>query len=65
MERRGAHVESRNPYAVSDVIYTKDMCPTTLNYLARTVFIPMNPTRSEAELDAVIATLKGAARSAV
>ncbi|HOS43781.1 MAG TPA: hypothetical protein PK794_08840, partial [Armatimonadota bacterium] len=65
MERRGAHVETRNPYAASEVTYTQDMYPATLDVLARTVFIPTTPARGDAEFDALVAALQGAARSAV
>jgi dTDP-4-amino-4,6-dideoxygalactose transaminase len=65
MERRGAHHPARDPYPASNVVYTPDMCPKTLDVLARTVFIPTNPTRGAEERDAVIATLRGAARAAV
>lgn len=62
MERRGAHHPDRNPYRDSTVSYSRDTCPATLDYLARTVFVPTKPARDAAELNAIIATLRAAAK---
>lgn len=51
------------PHYTGDVAYARDMCPRTLDILARTVAISTNPFWSEAQVDDLIATLLAAARA--
>jgi dTDP-4-amino-4,6-dideoxygalactose transaminase len=41
--------------------YSTDMCPRTLDWLARTVYIPINPDWTNSEVDARIAACREAA----
>jgi 8-amino-3,8-dideoxy-alpha-D-manno-octulosonate transaminase len=54
MKHRGAHHRSRNPYFLKEnkncrMDYARDMCPMTIDYLSRTVFIPTHPDNKSAE----------------
>jgi dTDP-4-amino-4,6-dideoxygalactose transaminase len=40
--------------------YRADMCPKTLDLLARTVYLPIKPDWSTEECDALIAKIKNA-----
>jgi len=61
--RRGSHHEKLNPYNFPDVNveYSPDMCPRTLDILARTVNLSMSPTRSKDESADVVAKIRKAA----
>lgn len=65
MEKRGAFHPLMDPFkmeANKDIIpdYRKDMCPGTLDKLARSVYISMNPDETKEELDKRIALIKKA-----
>ena len=65
LERRGAHHRGLDPFTREDcrVAYAKDMCPKTLEYLARTVYIFTRADRAESELLGLTATAKRVAES--
>lgn len=67
LEKRGAHHPGRDPYKLCgyDVPYSKDMCPRTLEFLARTVYISTAVDRSDADLMALIKTVKKVAQTPV
>ncbi len=55
MEKRGAFHPKMDPFKMEDnrdIIpdYNDNMCPRTLDILSRTVYIPINPDASEAEM---------------
>ena len=59
MEKRGHLNPLMDPFkfeANKNIIpsYTKDMCPKTLDLLSRAVNIPINPEKSEKELDELV-----------
>jgi hypothetical protein len=65
LEKRGALHPLMDPFKMEANLpiipdYTADMCPVSLDYLKRTVHIPMNPDWTEAELDEKIASVKAA-----
>jgi dTDP-4-amino-4,6-dideoxygalactose transaminase len=65
MEKRGAHHPGRDPYQQqpgADVTYAKDMCPKTLDYLSRTVFIGTTVNRPLGGIARVVEAVKSAAR---
>ncbi|HEY3396643.1 MAG TPA: DegT/DnrJ/EryC1/StrS family aminotransferase [Armatimonadota bacterium] len=64
MTQRGSHNEGLNPFRSGecDWVYAPDMCPQTLDVLARTVNVGTNPARTEAEAAAAIEALRQAAR---
>lgn len=64
LAKQGAHHPALNPYALTnaDIHYAPDMCPRTLDILARTVFLRTSPTRPKADLMDMIAKVKQAAR---
>lgn len=61
LKQQGAHHPGMDAFklASSPVEYSVDMCPKTLDYLARTIFLHTSPTRPRAELEALIETIKG------
>ena len=63
MERRGSHHPDRDPYRTwaTDVEYSKDMCPNTLDYLGRTVLISIQAERPDDEFRNLAKALKDAA----
>ena len=63
MEQRGSVDARRNPFKSGecDWVYAPDMCPRTLEILARTVNISMSPTRTEEERAALVAGIRKAA----
>lgn len=65
LQKRGAHHPGRDAYCLTDasVEYSEDMCPRTLEYLARTVFLGMSPTRPRDELMEMVGQVKRAATS--
>ena len=60
LERRGAHHPRRDAFRMSEssIEYSPDMCPGTLSILARTVCIPMSPTRPPDESGKLAACIK-------
>jgi dTDP-4-amino-4,6-dideoxygalactose transaminase len=65
LQRRGAFHPAMDPFkmkenANSNPDYTENACPKTLDILARTVYISVNPDNGKAELDALIEKLKKA-----
>lgn len=65
LEKRGAAHPLMDPFkmeANKDIIpnYTKDMCPKSLDYLSKVVYVEINPDWTKAELDAKVETLKEA-----
>ena len=63
IEKRGAHHPGCDPYKACgyEVVYTEDMCPRTLDYLARTLYVATAVDREEPELRCMIDGLKRAA----
>ena len=66
MERRGALHPAMDPFKMKEnqglqMDYTKDMCPKTLDYLARTAYISINPDWTEEELNNVAKIILDAA----
>jgi len=62
MEKRGALHPAMDPFKMKEnqglqMNYTMDMCPATLDYLCRTLYVPINPDWDEAELKNVAAVL--------
>ncbi len=56
MEKRGAGTVFQNPYLMPqnaglNADYSPDMCPRTLDYLSRTVYLPLHCDWGEAEID--------------
>ena len=64
LKQRGSHHPAFDAYKLAEepVSYSEDMCPTTLELLARTAYLYTDPTRTRADLDAMIAKLEGVAR---
>lgn len=65
MEKRGAFHPAMDPFkmeANKDIVpeYTKDMCPATLDWLSRTVYLSVSPDWTQEQLDAVVAKCKNA-----
>ena len=65
MEKRGAFNPLMDPFKMEanrDVVpdYKPDMCPKTLDYLSKVVYIGVRPDDDKATLDAKIATYKKA-----
>jgi dTDP-4-amino-4,6-dideoxygalactose transaminase len=60
LNQQGSHNPAFNAYELAEqpVAYAKDMCPTTLDVLARTAFLYTDPERSREELDAMIAKVR-------
>ncbi|MBN2311438.1 MAG: DegT/DnrJ/EryC1/StrS family aminotransferase [Candidatus Hydrogenedentes bacterium] len=60
LEKRGAHHPARDPFKLCgyDVEYSKDMCPDTLAYLKRTVYLGTAINRSGDDLRGLIQTVK-------
>jgi dTDP-4-amino-4,6-dideoxygalactose transaminase len=60
LERRGAHHPGLDPFKRDNcrVEYSMDMCPRTLEYLARTVYIRTRADRDEKQLRELTATVK-------
>ncbi len=63
MEQRGSVDARRNPFKTGecDWVYTPDMCPRSLDIMARTVNLAMSPTRTEEERAALVAGIRKAA----
>jgi len=65
MEKRGAHCESANPYKYEankglNMDFGPKSLPNTLDILARTVYMPMNPDWDSAKIDEKIKLIKSA-----
>jgi dTDP-4-amino-4,6-dideoxygalactose transaminase len=62
MNQRGAHHPDLDAYNLAEVpvTYSEDMCPTTLDVLARTVYLYTDPTRARDDLDAMLDKVKAA-----
>ena len=60
LKQQGAHHPGMDAYkrAAVPVEYTPDMCPNTLDVLARTMFLYTDPTRSREDLDVMIGKVK-------
>lgn len=68
MEKRGALHPAMDPYKMEanrecNMDYSLDMCPVTLDLLARTVYVSVNPDATPEALEARIASLRKAAQS--
>ena len=65
MQQRGASDPRRNPFRSGECEweYTADMCPRTLDLLARTVNVSMSPTRTAEERVALVAAMRMASGS--
>jgi 8-amino-3,8-dideoxy-alpha-D-manno-octulosonate transaminase len=37
----------------NSVVYTEDMCPTAVDYIARTVYVPISPVLTEADVEEI------------
>ena len=62
MERRGALHPAMDPFKMKEneglqMDYTMDMCPATLDYLARTAYVAINPDWTEADLENVASVM--------
>lgn len=67
MEQRGALHPAMDPFQMEAnrpclQNYTEDMCPRTLDILAKTVYVAVNPDETEVQLKARIACLKKAVK---
>ena len=64
LEQRGSHHPAFDAYQLTDspVAYSKDMCPTTLDVLARTAYLYTDPTRTRENLMAMIDAVTQVAR---
>lgn len=65
MEKRGALHPAMDPFKMEanqglQMDYTMDMCPKTLDYLARTAYISINPDWNESEIDSVASAINNA-----
>ncbi len=62
LKQQGAHHPGMDAYKRAEVpvAYTPDMCPNTLDILARTLFLHTDPTRPRADLDALIEIIRRA-----
>ncbi len=64
LEKRGAHHPAIDPFNRCGyvVAYARDMCPRTLEYLARTVYVDTRIDRAPAELTELIHAIQRVAR---
>ena len=65
LERRGALHPAMDPFRMEanrDIIpdYTRDMCPRTLDLLAKAVYFSLSPDMSKADLAALAERIKAA-----
>jgi len=60
LKQQGAHHPAMDAYKRAEVPveYSPDMCPNTLDILARSLFLYTDPTRSRADLDAMIEKIR-------
>ena len=63
MEQRGSVDARRNPFTTGecDWVYTPDMCPRSLDLMARTVNLAMSPTREAGERSGLVAAIRQSA----
>jgi dTDP-4-amino-4,6-dideoxygalactose transaminase len=66
LSRRGSHNDSLNPFTLPQnkelrTVYSADMCPKTLDLLARTVYISLHPDWSDEKVNEVIKNCRNAA----
>lgn len=56
LQKRGAHCDQRNPYKATDckVSYDREMCPSTLSILSKTVYITLSAARPLKELENLV-----------
>jgi len=67
LSRQGGHHPALNPFTLPQnadcrMEYSKDMCPKSLEILARTVSIGMHPDHGDDDVDALIAKILAAAK---
>ena len=67
LSKHGAHHPAMDPFKLPQnakcrMAYSKDMCPTSLDILARTVMVGMNPDHGDDDLDALIEKILAAAK---
>ena len=70
MEKRGSVNEKTNPYGFEEnkklgVSYSEDMCPKTLDYLSRAVYIYIHPDMTTQQCDAQADRIKAAAEKVI
>jgi dTDP-4-amino-4,6-dideoxygalactose transaminase len=70
LEHRGGHHPAMNPYNFAEnaecrTEYSKQMCETSLDILARTVFLVTHPDNTDGDVEAMIEKIREAARVAV
>jgi dTDP-4-amino-4,6-dideoxygalactose transaminase len=60
LQKQGSHNPAFDAYqlAETEVTYTKDMCPRTLDVLSRTAYLYTDPQRERAELEAMVEKVK-------
>jgi dTDP-4-amino-4,6-dideoxygalactose transaminase len=68
LEKRGAHVAARDPYRLAEnqglrMQYSRGMCQKTLDILARTVYINMNPDWTDEKVQDVVDSCRKAAEA--
>jgi dTDP-4-amino-4,6-dideoxygalactose transaminase len=68
LARHGAHHPALNPFALPENAecrkqYSKDMCPRSLDILARTVLIGLRPDMTDQDVDGLISRIGAAAAS--
>lgn len=66
LKKRGGHNIDVNPYYMEknkglNMDYSEDMCPATLDILARTVFIHINPDWTDEQVNKVVSSCREAA----
>ena len=70
LDRQGSHHPALNPFdlpqnALCRKDYSRDMCPTSLDVLGRTVSIGLNPDQTQQDLENLAAKIKAAASALV
>ncbi|MFB3891265.1 MAG: DegT/DnrJ/EryC1/StrS family aminotransferase [Phycisphaerae bacterium] len=68
LQKRGAHHPAMDPFRMAAnrgcrMDYRKDLCPRSLDILARTVMIGLHPDRTAAQVDELIAKIRRAIRT--
>ncbi len=64
MEKRGAFHPAMDPFRMEanrglQMDYTPDMCPKTLDYLSRTLYVAVDPDWTEEDIDRTAAVMNG------
>jgi dTDP-4-amino-4,6-dideoxygalactose transaminase len=63
IQRRGAHVDSRNPFAgLPAVEKPEELCPATLDIIGRTAYLFPSATRSAEELESLVTEIREGAK---